>query len=230
MANPLKELFGNIASEIKKKTGDSVSVKYKPVEFPAKIRSISQGIDTVEIDNLLDEINGESIGDLVIAEGYCGSSARYTLKDSGVLYISGSGEITSTPWQNVENYDAVIKKVVIDNGITNLPGQAFDGCSNLTSVTLSNTIVSIGLSAFYGCAMQSITIPASVERIYEFAFSHCDSLSIVNFVDTVGWEVRKPTGELIATLAHSDLIVSTKAAKYLTDYDNYYSRYRWIKG
>ena len=76
------------------------------------------GIDTTQIDNLLDENNGEIVGELVLSQGFCGDSAEYILKDSGLLTVFGSGEITSKPWEDVENYKAIIQKVVIEEGIT----------------------------------------------------------------------------------------------------------------
>lgn len=50
MANVLGELFSKIAYEIKKKTGDPDTVKYKPAEFPAKIKSISVGEGSGDIE------------------------------------------------------------------------------------------------------------------------------------------------------------------------------------
>lgn len=227
MANVLGELFSDIAQAIRGKTGDTATMK--PAEFPAKIMSISQGVDTVEIDSLLDAINGEVVGEIVLASGTCGPSAKYNLKDSGLLYITGSGEITSTPWRNVENHEAIIKKVVISDGITNVPPSAFQSCSNLTSVTLSNTLVKIGMGAFYDCAFQRIRIPASVEEIYEYAFRSCSNLTSVEFMDTAGWKVYTSLRELIAEPTSAELMIFSKAAQYLTDNDNYYCEYRWLK-
>ena len=44
-------------------------------------------------------------------------------------------------------------------------------CSGLTSVTIGNSVTSIGSSAFYGCSgLMSITIPNSVISIGGSAF------------------------------------------------------------
>lgn len=59
MANVLGELFQNIADAIRGKTGGTDSMK--PLDFPEAIAGIEAGSDK-EVDQLLDEINGEVVG------------------------------------------------------------------------------------------------------------------------------------------------------------------------
>ena len=65
--------------------------------------------------------------------GNCGempdeSSVKWSLTDDGVLTISGTGAIreygwSNYPWNDYKEND--IKSVVIGEGVTNIPGQAF---------------------------------------------------------------------------------------------------------
>ena len=166
-------------------------------------------IDTTQIDSMLDEINGEIVGELVLAQGFCGDSARYLLKDSGLLTISGSGGITSDPWKNVENYRTIIKKVVIEEGITSIMVGAFNGLDKI----------------------KEVTIPASVTHIYELAFGSCDLLTRVVFENTNNWKCFDSVNQItpIKTFTSAELKDPATAATYLTDWDNGYSRYRWIR-
>ena len=81
-----------------------------------------------------------------------------------------------------------MKSVTIGNSVTSIGGEAFKGCSSLTSVTISNSVTSIGSSAFRDCSgLKSVTIPSSVTSIGNSAFEGCDSLSFVNIADLTSW-------------------------------------------
>ena len=62
----------------------------------------------------------------------------------------------------------------------------FHGCSGLTSVTIPNSVTSIGQSAFSGCnGLTSVTIPNSVTSIGDYAFSECSGLTSVTIPNSV---------------------------------------------
>lgn len=65
---------------------------------------------------------------------------------------------------------------------------AFYGCDYLTSVTLGDSVASIGQRAFYSCdALSEINFGAGVENIGENAFSNCGSMSKVVVPDVGTW-------------------------------------------
>ncbi|MCB5984936.1 leucine-rich repeat domain-containing protein, partial [Flavobacterium psychrophilum] len=54
-------------------------------------------------------------------------------------------------------------------------------CSGLTSVTIPNSVTTIGDGSFARCSgLTSVTIPNSVTAIEERAFADCSSLRTVN--------------------------------------------------
>ena len=74
------------------------------------------------------------------------------------------------PWDSQRDK---IKKVIIENGVTNIGSYAFNGCVNFTSITIPNSVTSIGFGAFNDCwGLTSVTIPSSVTSIDDFAFSN----------------------------------------------------------
>jgi hypothetical protein len=59
---------------------------------------------------------------------------------------------------------------------------AFDGCANLTSVTIPSSVTSIGMQAFQNCTgLTAISIPANVTSIGDDAFFGCTSLVSATF-------------------------------------------------
>ena len=63
------------------------------------------------------------------------------------------------------------------------PPPWFSSASSITSISLPDGLTYIGKYAFMGTAIESITIPSSVQSIGTSAFLECNSLSSVNFTD-----------------------------------------------
>ena len=122
--------------------------------------------------------------------GTCGDNATWaltTVDDKLVLTISGSGEMYNyryreeLPWRDFEDID----EVVIEDGITHIGSNAFNGC-DLKNVTIPDSVTSIGSNAFYNCRnMSDITIPDSVTSIGGGAFEKCSGLTSITIPDNV---------------------------------------------
>lgn len=71
-----------------------------------------------------------------------------------------------------------------------IPDNAFYECSNLKSITIPSSIISIGSHSFYNCeGLSNILIPDSVTSIGELAFGSCGgltSITIPNNISSVG--------------------------------------------
>ncbi|MBR2458888.1 MAG: leucine-rich repeat domain-containing protein, partial [Bacteroidaceae bacterium] len=79
-----------------------------------------------------------------------------------------------------------LTSVTIPNSVTSIGGEAFRGCSGLTSVTIGNSVTSIGDAAFYSCkGLTSVTIPNSVTSIGNCAFQYCSGLTSVTIGNSV---------------------------------------------
>ena len=74
----------------------------------------------------------------------------------------------------------------IPDGIELIVG--FDGCTDLTSVKIPNSVTSIGERTFYGCSgLTSIEIPNSIKSIGKNAFDECSGLTSVHISDIAAW-------------------------------------------
>ena len=102
----------------------------------------------------------------------CGDNAIWSLDEEGTLTISGEGAVTSAPWQG-----ETIRRLVIEEGITDLDNITFQNSTELVSVQWPSTIKTIPSSCFAGCrSLKTIDIPAGVESIDDWAFQGCSSL------------------------------------------------------
>ncbi len=161
--------------------------------------------------------------------GSCGENVTYSFVEStGTLTISGTGymeDFTSSskvPWNA---YRSSIKKVVINNGVTSIGNEAFDGCTALTSVTIPNSVTSIENSTFDGCTgLTSIEIPNSVTSIGNYAFGYCSgltSIEIPNSVTSIGdYAFGDCTGLTSITIPNSVTSIGLCAFDGTAWYDN----------
>jgi len=120
--------------------------------------------------------------------GTCGTNLTWNLSCDGVLTISGIGDMADyeMPWGDTGNgapWDAQkadITSVVIEDGVTRIGNYAFIFYPNITSLTLGNTVKSIGYQAFSGCGFTTLTLPNSLTYIDGSAFSQCSFLTAVS--------------------------------------------------
>ncbi len=92
-----------------------------------------------------------------------------TSSGDGVLYI---GNIL------LRAKDTVAGSLFIKPGVTSIGNGAFSGCTELTEISLPDSVKSIGEEAFLGCSkLSDITIPNSVTSIGDSAFEGCEGLT-----------------------------------------------------
>ncbi len=113
---------------------------------------------------------------------------KYTLMqaDDGSVYYSVTG-----------HSDEMDTEIIIPTDLDGCPVKtieelAFSSCTDLTSVTIPNSITSIGRDAFYGCGLVSVTIPNSVTTIGDDAFYECRDLTSVkigNGIASIGYRL-----------------------------------------
>ena len=198
--NPKYDSRNNCNAIIETRTNELI-VGCKNTVIPGNVTSIGKsafwgcsGLTSITIPNSV-----TSIG--VIAFEYCSGLTSITIPNSvtsiGEGAFSRCSGLTSIivdknnpKYDSRNNCNAIIetrtnelivgcKNTVIPGNVTSI-GSAFFGCSGLTSITIPNSVTSIGTSAFYGCSgLTSVTIPNSVTSIGMSAFYGCTGLTSI---------------------------------------------------
>ena len=79
-----------------------------------------------------------------------------------------------------------LTSITIPNSVTSIGSEVFCFCRGLTSVTIGNSVTSIGDGAFADCSsLTSIEIPNSVTSIGYRAFSGCNNLTSIEIPNSV---------------------------------------------
>jgi hypothetical protein len=77
-----------------------------------------------------------------------------------------------------------LTSLTVPDSITTIGDSAFLGCTNLAIVTIGNSVITIGSKAFMSCnSLASVTVPNSVTVIGDWAFARCYGLTNVTLSD-----------------------------------------------
>ena len=104
----------------------------------------------------------------------------YTFSTTGIHTVKYTLADDST-FSTMLAFCTDMTEVTIPNTVTSIHSSALQGCSGLTSVTIPNSVTNIGYISFDGCSsLTSITIPDSVTTIGGQAFQECSGLTSIN--------------------------------------------------
>ena len=112
-------------------------------------------------------------------------------EDNGIRYLIGENNTVSVT-SKTEKYtgDVSIPNQVTYNGdnyiVTSIGLSAFEGCEDMTSVSIPGSVTSICNGAFWECSsLKTVVIPDGVSTIGEGAFRNCFNLVSVDIPNSV---------------------------------------------
>jgi len=118
---------------------------------------------------------GETFGGLPVVY-------KTVLPTDHLRYKVGGNTVTITDCNEIVSGALAIPLTYDGKPVTSIGDRAFWKCTNLTSVTIPDSVTRIGRSAFNSCSsLTSVTIPDSVTSIENGAFFGCSSLKRITF-------------------------------------------------
>lgn len=113
-------------------------------------------------------------GTFIAITGYKGNTKNLVIPET----------IQGLPVEVINGFEGnmKIKSVVIPSSVKVIVDSAFYECTSLEKVTLSEGLLHIGRGAFSSTGLTSVTLPKSIEILFN-AFKDCDNLAEINIPD-----------------------------------------------
>ena len=135
-----------------------------------------------------DDIPGRGDPNRIVETGFCGDNLIWTLYGNGRLDISGEGEMrdfgyfswnedSTPPWKK---YSDLTTSLYLSDRIVSIGDTAFWGMVNISNdLVLPKNLVRIGSNAFSDCKSMTgkIELSETITEIGDSAFSYCTSLT-----------------------------------------------------
>jgi hypothetical protein len=175
------------------------------VTIPSSVTSIGDKafIDCSSLTSVTIPSSVTSIGER--AFGGCTGLKDIALEDGTATLSFSGGAFAGCPVESVYlgrdipyyssgspfSGNTTLRSLTVGNSVTSIGYSAFYNCSGLTKLTIGNSVTSIGEWAFYNCSgLTKLIIPNSVTSIGNDAFRKCTGLTAVtigNSVTSIGY-------------------------------------------
>lgn len=151
--------------------------------LPSTLKNMPYSFQGNTLENLV--IGGEGASFLYSGEsGIIGISAKNMTIRGGTIGISafyGKTDIEAVTLNGEVNFDRTgqfqgcsnLSNITIDNGVANIPANCFSNCA-IENVILPDSVLELGQNSFSGCtSLKNITLSKNIKKIPNSCFSGC---------------------------------------------------------
>lgn len=171
-------------------------MKYKLQFLTILVVLIATSMTANAYDIMVDEIcynfNGDGTS-VTVTNRYDGyASARYGISGAvnipdSITYDDKTYIVTGIAADSFSRSKS-ITSVTIPNSVITIGNDAFLQCKGLKNVTIGNSVISIGISCFSECeSLTGAVLPNSLTYIGSYAFNRCFSLTSVTFPNSISY-------------------------------------------
>jgi len=116
----------------------------------------------------------------------CSNLENIFVADGNTMFSSIDGVLYDKDTSTLIRCPLKKVSVTLPNSLITIGVSAFSGCIDLISLTLPNSLTSIGKGAFYGCSgLTSITLPNTLTAIESGAFHGCSGLTSITLPNSL---------------------------------------------
>ena len=144
----------------------------KKISFPRKVKSV--GMYAFLYCDSLKSIVIEDRDSILAFNAYSFGGSPSNRCDAEYLYVGG--DFSGNPFRNAYR----LRNVELSDKVTKISDYEFSWCQNLQTISVPNSVKSIGKRAFYQCnSLRGIKLPNKITRIEDETFYHCYNLNSI---------------------------------------------------
>ena len=167
-----------------------LNVSYTTCQEPTNFEHYGEPLTSADLviaiePDVTSSYSGWSTSNKIINTEYLQVSKSIQSQESDFYYaIVGKNSVEVVAPRSYSSSDYVIPATVGNYNVTSIATDAFDGCTNIRSVTIPASVTSIGAHAFYECAsLTSVTILGSITSMGYDVFEECPNLASITIAD-----------------------------------------------
>ena len=162
--------------------------KIKSVTIPNSVTAIGKGafFSCLSLESIFIPSSVTSIGESAFAR--CNSMYSLIVSKDNPIYDSRN-DCNAIIETSTNTLQFGCKNTTIHRSVTNIGYKAFHDCESISTISIPGSIKTIGIAAFEGSSLVSITLNEGLTSIGATAFQHCgnlESIEIPNSVMTIG--------------------------------------------